>query len=157
MAKDPIQELKPAAKEVVKSSEVASPPTAPAAPESVQPKMISVPAEEWEALKRQVAAVQVQQSKIVETMPAAVAAKLSVANTEHIEILNDAPPKEGTVRKKFLVDLFFCKPRILSIDVVPGAEFAVRDQAIALYNKHFGIIRTEHKHEVSEVVEKKAA
>ena len=73
---------------------------------------------------------------------------------KEIPATSDTPP-EGMIRQKVQVTLPHCASRIVFVDHSPGNEIAVRDIAVAKFNEYFGILSTEHSHNVNLAVDKK--
>jgi hypothetical protein len=117
-------------------------------------RMISVPASEWEGVKKQLADLLANQQLLsAQLSKTAAPPQEEKRRVYHERVPNKEPIREGAARKDFLVELPYCKPAILSVDVVPGVEFAARDEAVREYYKYFGIISSEYQPSVMEWVE----
>ncbi len=125
---------------------------------STASETISVPKDEWETMKEQLATMGQQLKAALTMIPAAVA---PIVNEEPaVSLIDKTPCPAGLVRRLFKASLPHCKPVVMSVDVTPGMELGVRSQVEGKYYKHFGILSSVHPlavQEVSESVEANAS
>lgn len=143
------------AKEVPNLNAPSPAPKEASAPTKSEGPTVSVPVSEWEALKEQLAVMQVQLLNLSKATPAptAIPSDKMEKTIGKLEILPEpeTPIPEGAQRVKFRVGLPHNREAVIVHDILPGQSvLSARDDVIRKYNKFYGIIRTEHQHQVME-------